>query len=537
MKIQSASSLDKIFPDGGVTLPESDGVMLKNERYHFQVAACNEAEWRVSGVSLRVAGDIADFCTVRAVGCVPAAFTSFAFADDYVIFPRGNDSRLYPDVLREGNYTDLPSGKWAAFWVTVHCKSGLPAGKHVLHLTLRGETGETLGQCDYTLEVLDAVLPQDDFPVTHWMHYDAIANYYRVKPWSKAYYAKLGSFIDRAVSHGINMLYVPLFTPPLDTYVGGERLDVQLVKVTKKGGKYTFDLSELETFLDFALRRGVQYFEMCHLATQWGAEHCPKVMATTENSYERIFGWDMSSTSEKYLLFLQQCLGAVDTLLREKGIADKCYFHISDEPNKDNIARYKEVYAAIRPIVKNYKLMDAVGEVGRDIIDVPVVATSHIEGKCGNNEFAYYCCSQCAEYLSNRFLNMPSERNRILGCQLWLNEAKGFLHWGFNFYNDGLSHRSIDPLAVTDAGGQFPAGDSFVVYPSENGALDSLRLEVFYDALQDRKLLCALERKYSRKKIERLLTDKGVRGWKTYPHSARWQIGLNRQLRKMLAEK
>lgn len=537
MKILSASSLDKIFPDGGVTLPESDGVMLKSERYHFQVAALNEEEWRISGASLSIAGDIADYCTVRAVDCVPAVFTSYAFGDDYVIFSRGNDSRLYPDVLREENYTDLPSGKWAAFWVTVHNKNGLTAGKHVLKIKLCDDCGGTLGKIEYVLEVLDAELPADDFPVTQWMHYDAIANYYKIKPWSEEFYHKFGSFIDRAVSHGINMLYVPLFTPPLDTFVGGERLDVQLVNVTKKDGKFTFDLNELDKFLDFSLSRGVKYFEMCHLATQWGAEHCPKIMATTESGYERIFGWDTSSTGEEYLDFLRQCMSAADRLLRKKGIEDKCFFHISDEPSKANIDRYKEVYETIRPIIKNYKLMDAVGEVGRDIIDVPVVATSHIEGKCGENEFAYYCCCQCSDYLSNRFLNMPSIRNRILGYQLWLNEAKGFLQWGFNFYNDGLSHRSIDPFCVTDAGGQFPAGDSLVVYPGENGALDSLRLEVFYDALQDRKLLCALERKYGRKKIERLLTDEGVRGWKAYPHSARWQIDINRQLRKMLAVK
>ena len=276
---------------------------------------------------------------------------------------------------------------------------------------------------------------------------------------------------------------------------------------------------------------------MCHLATQWGAAHCPKIMATTENGYERIFGWDTSSIGEDYLAFLRQCLDAVDRLLRKKGIAERIYFHISDEPNEDNIARYKEVYEAIRPIVKNYKLMDAVGEVGRDIIDVPVVSTSYIDGKCGENEFAYYCCTQCKEYVSNRFMNMPSARNRILGCQLWLNKAKGFLHWGFNFYNDGLSHRSIDPFCVTDAGGHFPAGDSFVVYPGEHGALDSLRLEVFYDALQDRKLLNALEKRYGREKIEKLLADEGVQGWKTYPHASKWQIGLHKKLRKMLAKK
>ena len=433
MKLFTASSLDKVFPNTGVTLPESGGVMLRNERYNFQVAVCNCGDRRICGVALAISGDIAAYCSVRTVGLVPAVVTSYPYADDYVIFPRERDSGLYPDILREENKADLPPEKWVAFWITVHAPNGLPSGKHSLQIELRGENGACIANTTYELEVLDAELPESDFPVAHWMHYDSIANYYKIKPWSKKYYKKLGSFIDSAVSHGINMLYVPIFTPPLDTAVGGERLDVQFIDVTFKDGKYSLDLSALEKFLDFALSRGVKYFEMCHLATQWGAAHCPKIMAHTEKGYVRIFGWDTSSTSGEYFAFLRECLGQVDILLRRKGVAERTYFHISDEPSKENIARYKEVYEAIRPIIKGYKLMDAVGEVGRDIIDVPVVATSHLSGKCGENEFAYYCCVQCIDYLGNRFLNMPSARNRILGCQLWLNEAKGFLHWGFNF--------------------------------------------------------------------------------------------------------
>ena len=538
MKICTASSLDKIFPDVGVTLPEKENVMLKNERFHFQVAICNDEETRKHGISLHIRNDkIAKHCSVRVVDCVPAVFTTHVYSDDYVIYPYGDDARLYPDILREENSIDLPpcKEKWASFWITVHNKTGLPAGKHVLHIEARSENGDTLGETDYTLEVLAAEVPTSGFPVTQWMHYDAIAEFYEIKPWSEEYYAKLGSFIDHAVSHGINMLYVPLFTPPLDTHIGGERLDVQLINISHKNGKYSFDLTELEKFLDFSLSRGIQYLEMCHLATQWGAEHCPKIMAYTDNGYERIFGWDTSSTDEKYLSFLQECLVEVDNLLQKKGIAEKTYFHISDEPTRDNIERYKEVYEAIRPILKNYKLMDAVGEVGRDIIDVSVVATSYLNGNCGKNEFAYYCCAQCADYLSNRFLNMPSERNRILGIQLWLNEAKGFLHWGFNFYNDGLSYKSINPYLITDADRMFQAGDSFIVYPGKNGAVDSLRLEVFYDALQDHAVLEELAKCYASEYLRNKFKAEGVQGWKQYPHSAKRISDMCARIRRILA--
>ena len=53
-------------------------------------------------------------------------------------------------------------------------------------------------------------------------------------------------------------------------------------------------------------RLGVKYFEIAHFFTQWGAGHAPKVMATTETGYERIFGWDTDATGEEYTAFIRQ---------------------------------------------------------------------------------------------------------------------------------------------------------------------------------------------------------------------------------------
>ena len=131
---------------------------------------------------------------------------------------------------------------------------------------------------------------------------------------------------------------------------------------------------------------------------------------------------------------------------------------------------------------------------------------------------------------------MPSQRNRIIGYQLYEMDRKGFLHWGFNFYNSQYSRRSVNPFLETDARGVFPSGDSYVVYPGEEGALDSLRLEVFYEAIQDRMALIALEQKIGRKEVLDLLHGEGVRGFSEYPRNAVWHKRFREKINRLIVK-
>ena len=135
---------------------------------------------------------------------------------------------------------------------------------------------------------------------------------------------------------------------------------------------------------------------------------------------------------------------------------------------------------------------------------------------------------------------MPSLRNRVLGVQLYKFNIKGFLHWGYNFWNSQFSLERIDPYSVTDAREAFPSGDGFVVYPGNGGEpVCSLRLEVFYDALQDMRALYALENKIGREKVLELI-DSGLSEeirFESFPHDDRWLLGLRETVNKKLSEK
>lgn len=169
-------------------------------------------------------------------------------------------------------------------------------------------------------------------------------------------------------------------------------------------------------------------------------------------------------------------------------------------------------------------------------MEYPIPHTGEAEAfhKLGVKEFwTYYCCGQGKE-LSNRFFAMPSYRNRIIGTQFYKFGVQGFLQWGYNFYYSQYSTCSIDPYLVTDALGDFPAGDSFSVYPYQDGPVESLRSVVFYEALQDVRAFRLLEEKIGYDAVLELLESEGTITFTEYPRSAEFLLNLREKINQTI---
>src|SRR5699024_10285535 len=120
--------------------------------------------------------------------------------------------------------------------------------------------------------------------------------------------------------------------------------------------------------------------------------------------------------------------------------------------------------------------------------------------RAGIAMWLYYCVGQERD-VANRFIALPSARNRVIGAQLYETGARGFLHWGVNFYNTYHSTAPLDPFTDTCAGGGFFGGDPFAVYPGDaRQPLRSVRFEVVRAALTDRRLMHAPERRAGRER-------------------------------------
>jgi hypothetical protein len=97
---------------------------------------------------------------------------------------------------------------------------------------------------------------------------------------------------------------------------------------------------------------------------------------------------------------------------------------------------------------------------------------------------------------------MPAYRNRSIGMQMYKYGIVGFLHWGYNFYNNQHSVNPISPYLNQDGDNFVPAGDMYSVYPAEDGtAHESTRICVFFDALEDVAAMKLCEKYYKKEEI------------------------------------
>ena len=399
----------------------------------------------------------------------------------------------YPDLIVPVSPSlRLEKGKTLGVYCEVN---GEKSGTFTLRLTVGDASAEV------EVYVSKEKEPKQTLMCTNWFHSDCIMSYYGLEVFGREYWRITENFVRNAVAHGINMILTPIFTLALDTEEGAERPTVQLIDVTTDGENYSFGYENFDRWVKMCLDCGVEYFEISHLFTQWGAKHAPKIIAHTPTGTHRIFGWETDSVSEEYTAFLRALGESFKEHTDKLGITDICYVHCSDEPGADDIETYRKTAATVKKYFSAYTHLDALSEYSyyeEGLVDLPVPSEGAIDDFKGRVDrlWTYYCCGPFDNEYPNRFLFLPLIKMRIIGVLLYKYGCEGFLHWGFNFWYAQFSRRPVDPFTETTAGGNFPAGDGFIVYPGEGGEpMCSVREKSFRDAVSDYEKLKLLERK------------------------------------------
>jgi hypothetical protein len=530
------SSLTKVFADEPLTAtPWRRATALSNERYSFQVAYWSDVLRKP--LTVEVDSDLAPLIVTRSVGLVPSELPCHSDHDEDVL---RTTPGLYPDPLYridpETGIVAFPA-QWRSVWLTVDLNESVAPGGHAVTVRFRDGSRNMLGAEVFTLEVIPALLPPQRLIHTEWLHADCIADYYHVDVWSDRHWDLIDAFVRTAVRNGINMILTPLFTPPLDTAIGRERRTVQLVDVERSGGEFRFDFTKLSRWIEMCRRAGVEYFEFSHLFTQWGAKHAPKIVVTIDGKPTRLFGWDTDATGEPYAMFLDQFLPQLVSLVRRSGLEAKSYFHVSDEPSLSDVAQYRECAALLRRHLSGFPVIDAVSDYqlyADGVVKNPIPSSDHLGSFIEHGVkplWTYYCVAQNKK-VPNRFFHMPSARNRILGTLMYRYSVDGLLHWGYNFYNEQYSIRPIDPFRNTDGGYFFPSGDAFAVYPGNGEVIESLRLVVLHEGIQDLRALELLESIVGRTSAIAIV-EEGLGtpiSFVDYPRGEEWLLNLRERI-------
>ena len=530
--IKILSSLEKIYDNDKMPTAEYKGFsMLKNEKKSFQLAIETTEDCEINLVYESTVKDLSIY-TVRHI---KSDFPMWKKgADDYYRF---SESGYYPDLLLPFDGKVNAEKGITVLWFEVDAARN-DAGKHRIDFTVASK------KASIDVEIIDVELDFKDFVYTCWFHTDCLMSYYKFDAFSDEYWRVTENFLKTAREYGMNCVLTPIFTPPLDTQKGKERPTVQLIDITVKDGAYYFNFDKLTQWIEMANRCGIEYFELAHFYTQWGAKHAPKIMATVDGNYKRIFGWKTRANSRWYKDFLTALSVELKKYFEERSLKNKVLIHVSDEPNAAMLRTYKKASEHIHTLFEGYKIVDALSDYAfykKRIVSNPIPASDHIDKFIGkvDNLWVYYCSAQTNHNVANRFFCNESIRTRVIGYQMFKFGIRGFLQWGYNFYFTRLSKALVNPYEVTDAGKAFPSGDSFVVYPAEDGtAYHSLRLKVFYDALQDMAALNTLEKLTDKKTCLSVIEEEGKHNitFREYPHNDGWLLTTRENVNAAIKE-
>jgi hypothetical protein len=241
LRAKFVSSLEKVFYDQSIEdfKPLERISALRGERLSLQlIYAFDRDDLHRTPLfhTPKLSGELAKCANIRAVKHLPVMkydgdYTNPNLAD-YLRLPPG----LFPDLLSplpRGDIFAICDRMLESLWIDIEIPEDMKAGEYDLSsdiIFVEEQVSLGQGECELRasasvkIEVIGATLPKQKLMHTEWFYTDCLAQYYNVPVWSERHWEIIENFAKCARKNGINMLLTPVFTPPLDTAIGGERL-------------------------------------------------------------------------------------------------------------------------------------------------------------------------------------------------------------------------------------------------------------------------------------------------------------------------
>lgn len=499
------TSFKRIYPNSPVGEKQSLSLLAaRNERISFQACVRNrKTEMIKARVSLQ---GVENWPTqIRRVGYVPqyGLNTDIPKAElDGIGYIPG----LTPDPLYPEDWAHVGPEANTAFWINIIIPEDAQTGIRTIKVRFTVEdefsfpgwkgTPPKIRELDVTLDVRSLVVkPRRDFPVTQWISADSIWEWYKIEPFSERFWDLADAYIADLVSHNVDVIYCPIFNNRHEILPR----PAQLLRVKRTAPDvYVFDFSDAIRWAQIAKKHGSLYFEWAHFFTPapTSGKHPQRIFEREEKIGELLWPPEISATSDTYRKFLEQFLPQFKKFLEEENILESSLFHCADEPDgEEQMNDYRKARALLKELAPWMKVMDAMSDTRfatERLTDMPVpnICTAPEFTKAGCPAWVYFCCGPRGDYLQ-RFLDTPLPKIRMSGWLFYKLKAKGFLHWGHNYWYQFCTGNILNPFEHADVGAWpgLPYGDPFVVYPGENGPIDSIRWEAFAESLQDYALL------------------------------------------------
>lgn len=404
-------------------------------------------------------------------------------------------SGYYPDPIMEVPSMDVPAHTTQPIWVTVSIPQDMPPGEYPAEIqveALNGKKPVSLKQ-SFTVRVFPVTISKTRLWFTNWFtmgnqNLKHLNGGQPVAEYSDRYWELLRATARTMAEYRQNVV---LLSP------------LRMAEYTINNGTYRFDFSRFDKSVEIFEQEGVLgLIEGGHIGgreSHWTSPFVVDFPILKEGAVV----FDRKPISDPGAkAFYAQFIPALVSHLREKGWYDNYLQHIADEPITENIQSYIEIASYIKTLAPDIRIIEACHskDLGNTVdVWVPQLDFFHIDNafyqersRQGDEVWFYTCLAPQGEY-ANRFVELPALKTRVL---FWLNyryNSPGYLHWGFNFWNNDPFDETTG--IITESGNVLPGGDAWVVYPGKDRYWSSIRLEASRDGIFDNELLYMLQEK------------------------------------------
>lgn len=197
-----------------------------------------------------------------------------------------------------------------------------------------------------------------------------------------------------------------------------------------------------------------------------------------------------------------------------------------DEPQFPNSMSYRALSGICRKYMPGVIINDPVESTDLEgAVDIWVVKQAvyekHIETYRKLQEIGeeiwLYTCGFPSGKMMNRVVDLPLTVSRLPMWMCVLYDAKGFLHWGYNYHDAAATGDTCYDIV----GGKYPSGNDMVIYPGEGRPDYAVRGHSQRTGAYDAELFLLLaKRPDGKEKVIELIT-KVCRSFEDYDPSAR----------------
>ena len=401
-----------------------------------------------------------------------------------------------------------------------------PKGAKSFDICFRIKQGNEERQLSLKVNVHTVLLPpvgKDSFKYTNWMDFDSMAASHGLKPWSEEHWKMIEKYVRLATRGRQNMgLMRAVF----------EKGDNGAVHIDKK---------KFARFLDIYNRTGIWYLEGTHLAgfvNGWGS-----------SAFKTVYTTNITTTVEGALALSKLAKMYIEEI-ETRGLRDRWYQHVADEPGGANVPEYRITAGIVRRYMPGIRTVDAVEEPSfAGALDVWCPKVNSFERhhalydsfrtNFGDRVWCYTCCVPGGKWM-NRTMDGELLRPALIPWVSVMWDVDGFLHWGYNRWQ---RNQGQDPFKEpypkswggSNNGHSLPSGDTHIVYPGKDGPWPSARLEATRAGMEDADLLTMLRRRD--KECADGLVRRIARGFQDYTPSCKLYREVRRDILRALESK